>query len=153
MIDIEELEQITQQVWELIMESEIAPCSAESLSSQAAPQVAYVDLEGAFEGTVALQLDDRITRAAAAMMFGTDIDAVTDTEQLDTSRELANMVGGNVKCLVEQPTKLGLPVVVPADDFHGQRGRAACKLAFTHEGIPFHVMVYMGPNPAPASDA
>ena len=141
-IESQELELIATQVWELIMGSQIVPTRPADLSTEVAPRVAYVDLTGAYTGTVALQIDERLIRSAAAEMFGVAHDNVSETEMADTARELANMVGGNVKCLVEQPTNLGLPILSPADEFYASRSAATTKLGFEHEGAPLHVLVY-----------
>ncbi|MEL7367628.1 MAG: chemotaxis protein CheX [Myxococcota bacterium] len=141
-IDQSELASVATQVWQLIMQSEIVPALVEGLSSDAAPQVAHISLSGAYTCEVALQLDTRLIKNAAATMFGIEAEDVTEVEMADTARELANMVGGNVKCLVEQPTDLGLPQITPADEFHRKYTAASCQLAFEYEGAPMYVSVY-----------
>ncbi len=141
-IDVDELEQVTTSVWELMMESAIVRADASVLSPDAGSKVAFIRLNGAYNGTIALHLDDGLVRAAAATMFGTPNDAVTSAEMDDTARELANMVGGNVKCLVEQPTELGLPQLAAAGQFTVDGASERCRLAFQHDGAALHVTVY-----------
>ena len=141
-IEIEELQQITEQVWELIMQSQIAPSKWASVPTDVAPQIAYVELTGAYNGTVALRIDNVLVRSAAATMFDLKPEEVTEGEMDDTARELANMVGGNIKCLVDQPTQLGLPQLMPADRFDFDDKTSRCRLAFEHQGAPFQVSVY-----------
>ena len=146
-IEREELEQITTQVWELIMDSQITPTTDSTLSDDVAPDIAHIKLQGAYEGRIALHVDQKLIRAAAATMFGVSDEQVTDEDLADTARELANMIGGNVKCLVEQPTDLGLPELTPANEFYATYPDASRRLAFQHGGAPFQVLVYdAGPS-------
>ena len=142
-IDISELEQIATQVWQLLMGSDISPTgNTATIPNETAPTVSFVELTGAYSATVALHIDDQLIRSAAATMFGVEGERVSDTEMQDTARELANMVGGNVKCLVDQPTTLGLPEIAPADQFYSEHQTPSQHLAFEHGGAPLHVMVY-----------
>ena len=141
-IDTEELKLITEQVWELIMESQIVPSAWTDVPSDVAPQIAYVELTGAYNGTIALRIDNVLIRTAAATMFDVKPAEVTAGEMDDTARELANMVGGNVKCLVDQPTQLGLPQLTAADGFDVDTKALRCRLAFEHNGAPLQVSVY-----------
>ena len=141
-IDLEELEQVTTSVWELMMESTILRSDPSALAPDADCKVAFIRLNGAYNGTIALHLDDELVRLAAAAMFGTEDVEVTAAEMDDTARELANMVGGNVKCLVEQPTELGLPQLSAAKQFTVDGASEKCRLAFQHDGAALHVTVY-----------
>ncbi|MEM7677713.1 MAG: chemotaxis protein CheX [Myxococcota bacterium] len=141
-IDPSELAAVASQVWQLIMASEIEQVAVGDLNADAAPHVAHIELTGAYRAEVALQLDAQLTRSAAATMFDLSEDEVTPSHMADTARELANMVGGNMKSLVEQPTQLGLPELTSAPEFHKARPPASFRLAFEHRGAPLQLSVY-----------
>lgn len=44
-------------------------------------------------------------------MFEIGVDDVDDGEVADAFGELANMIGGNLKCLLPEPSQLSLPTV------------------------------------------
>ena len=141
-IEISEIELITSQVWELICEREIARSNDDPISSEVAPIIAHVELTGAYNGTVALQAGLPLVRFAAAKMFDLEEDAIGETELEDTARELANMIGGNIKCLVEQPTLLGLPHLTPLEAFDPGADKPARCVTFQQDGVPLQVRVY-----------
>lgn len=143
-IDYQDLELIAVQVWELALGSHIVRAPDQPLPPQTASQVAHVALTGAYDAVVALDVSEGVVRQAAASMFGTNADALSDEEFTDTARELANMVGGNLKCLVEQPTHLGLPQVTPAEEFYRNQRNAVCQFTFELNGDLFRVSMFAG---------
>lgn len=70
---------------------------------------ATTTVSGAWRGTVSVQLSAEAAQRAAALMVG--VAAATTVEVADAVGELANMVGGNVKSLMPDPSSLSLPVV------------------------------------------
>ncbi len=145
-INADELELIAQQVWQVIMGTEIARAPVTDDHLQEGPVFALVELSGAYSATVALQMHPSLVRRAAATMFGMEAQEVSTSEMEDTARELTHIIGGNIKCMVDQPTRLGLPEVTPASAFRAARDPAACRLAFEHQGAPFEVLVYDAPS-------
>ncbi len=107
-VSIEDLETITQSVWSTMLDDELGEARPGPVE---ASYVGVVRLSGAFEGAVSLHLSAGVVRRAAALLFSASPDEVGDESVRDSVAELTNMVGGNVKCLVPQPTKLGLPDV------------------------------------------
>jgi len=74
--------------------------------------VATIGITGTWNGHVILELSSVAAVRAARAMVATD--DVSSADISDALGELVNMVGGNIKGLVPQPSALGLPLV-----FHG----------------------------------
>ena len=84
------------------------------------PIHAWVDVHGTPAGRVLLSTErptaEHLTRSLLAMAPD---EPVADADIVDALGEVANVVGGNVKALVPEPGRLGLPVVAherPATD-------------------------------------
>jgi len=101
----EDLADIATTVWE-VLESELqptGPISEEGLRSGS------VAIDGGWEGTVVVEAQAASLRALAARMF--EESEVDEEEMDDTLAEVTNMVGGNIKCLLETESRLSLPAV------------------------------------------
>jgi len=70
-----------------------------------------VHISGAWEGSVNLVLPEGLARDAAAAMFGLEAHEVSNADLADAVGELANIIGGNVKGMIDAPCALSLPVV------------------------------------------
>src|SRR5262245_9205552 len=76
-----------------------------------------VQITGAWEGAVILHCPSPLARKAAAIMFEMDAEAASDDEVKDALGELTNMIGGNVKAQLRQPSRLSLPSVTEGADY------------------------------------
>jgi chemotaxis protein CheX len=79
--------------------------------------IGTVHITGPWSGSVVVECPEQFGRIVAAAMFGSEPDDVTDDELVDVIGELANMIGGNVKALLEGDSSLSLPTVVRGSDF------------------------------------
>ena len=107
----EELDGITRMVWEsLCLPVERLP--GDTPTEGVLPAfVGTISISGAWEGTVTLHCTEELARHATSVMFEMDPGSVTDAELHDAVGELTNMIGGNIKALVAQPSRLSLPSV------------------------------------------
>lgn len=78
---------------------------------------AVVHVTGAVDGAVVLHVTEPFARLAAARMFGIDPDAATLVDLQDAMGELTNVVGGNYKSFLPEPSRLSLPTVVEGTDY------------------------------------
>jgi chemotaxis protein CheX len=69
-----------------------------------------VQVTGAWQGAVVLRCATGIVDRAATIVF--DTHAATQEQLHDVLAELANMVGGNIKALMAEPSRLSLPTIV-----------------------------------------
>ena len=106
----DDVAQIVQEVWSSMLGLEIDPVDIEVEKGE--PSVAgSVGVTGASDCLISLEISEIGARQLAAAMFGLDEDDVSDDDIGDTVGELTNMVGGNIKSLLPEPSTLSLPVV------------------------------------------
>ncbi len=127
-----QVHQVVEQVWEAILGWQVDAGVGEGASS--AGRTGQVPISGAWEGLVALTCDDELARQAAGVMFDCDPEVLTSTEIDDALGELANIVGGNLRPLLPQQNRLGLPG--PAV---GLTGRVVMQVPFRSLGRPFQI--------------
>lgn len=125
-----EIREIATSVWETML-----GLSIEDTAQQAAESyvTSFVQISGAWQGAVAVELSLRLARVSAAALFGKDESELKDDEIKDAVGEIANVIGGNFKALVPGPSVLSLPIHV--------RGRAnglpAAKTGLVHAEARF----------------
>ncbi|MCC5949527.1 MAG: chemotaxis protein CheX [Nitriliruptoraceae bacterium] len=107
-----DLERIGADIWAAMLGIElVAKHDGASHDPDDRVVTGLVQITGAWEGAVSVQLTERLAITAAASMFALEPDEVTEEEVTDTVGELANMTGGNVKSMLEGELQLSLPSV------------------------------------------
>jgi chemotaxis protein CheX len=76
----------------------------------------FVNIGGAWEGTVLLEVSDTLSQRFAATMLGMN-EEVSFPDVADSLGELTNMVGGNIKSLLPAPSSLSIPAVAEGSDY------------------------------------
>lgn len=144
----EVLESIVVDVWGSVG----LPVHAQAPADAPAPRTgtaSCVHISGAWEGAVVLQLSPEAATTCTAAMFDCPPAAVSDTDVRDAAAELANMVGGNVKSLLAEPSRLSLPTILSAEDAATLRGAALrTRVVFGHRDERFAVTVWQRDTPA-----
>ncbi len=97
----------------------------------------WVRISGAWEGMVAVRFSPGLAAVATEALIGFGPGQATQDDVDDVLRELADMIGGNVKALLPEPSKLSLPTVGAAEVGHHER--LLSELAFACEGEPLAV--------------
>lgn len=141
----EEVMGIVESVWASTLDEEI-----HRLAEVPAPGpdtrtlTGCVNIVGAWEGQVVVQLPVELARRAAAKMLTLDAASATLEDMQDATGELSNMVGGNVKALLPQPSRLSLPSVVEGKDYNLRIPGALCvsRMVFESQGSPFVVTMH-----------
>ncbi|NJK89932.1 MAG: chemotaxis protein CheX [Myxococcales bacterium] len=110
-IERDDIEAIVSSVWESVLEMPLTPTERDGTYQRAAS----VDIMGLWNGSVMVEIEREMLRRAAGAMFEVDLKGVTEFQMTDALAEITNIVGGNVKCLLEHPTKLSLPSVQTVD--------------------------------------
>lgn len=105
--------------------------------------VSSVQVAGAWEGTVRLDMNLEMARATTARLLGAEEADVSPEDIQDAVGELANMLGGGVKELMPHPCKLSLPSVAIGDERKSVigRGRVTTECSFISESGRLHVTV------------
>jgi chemotaxis protein CheX len=141
----EDVQGIVETVWVATLDEKIRPLAElPEPSPETATFTGCVNIVGAWEGQVVLQLPMELVRRSAAKMLTLDANELTLEDMQDTAGELTNMVGGNVKALLPQPSRLSLPSVVEGTDYNLRVPGAVCvsRIVFESEGSPFVVTMH-----------
>lgn len=110
----ETLVDLTSQLWcALLVDGEaLSPTPAGGHRLQLRDTIiATVDITGTPSARVELACSPALARAVAAAMFATGEDALEHDAVFDAVGELVNIVGGNVKALVDGEASLSLPAL------------------------------------------
>jgi chemotaxis protein CheX len=109
----EDLLAIAEQVWSSYLDPEgTNPLLAMSTGTNPREVSASVSVTGAFWGHVVVRCSSNAGREAAAALLGIQTHDATNEGMTDAVGELANIIGGNVKCLLPEPCALSLPSVL-----------------------------------------
>ena len=76
-----------------------------------------VQITGAWDGAVMVEVPEVLARHVAATMFGMEDEELGDDEVRDALGEMANMIGGNVKGMLVGDSSLSLPTVAEGRDY------------------------------------
>jgi chemotaxis protein CheX len=102
-----------------------------------------IQITGAWQGAVTVECSGGLARRVAAIMFDSDVCDITDDQINDALGELTNIVGGNIKALLPEPSHLSMPAVTEGTDyfFSVPGSRRMAQMSFTCEGKPFQVTI------------
>lgn len=115
-ITSDELTAIVESVFGTMACLEVQPCRTVS-QPQGARLTSAVHLTGDWNGAVILECSLRQACAFAGRFLTTDPPAAVNDDVKDVLGELANMIGGNLKCILARGIKLSMPSVVCGDDY------------------------------------
>src|ERR1035441_7714430 len=111
-----ELAQIVESVFGTMMSLEVAECgtpwfpSGDRLTSA-------LHLAGEWNGAVLLECDRLQACRFAGRFLSMDPPGTVDDDVRDVLGELANMIGGNLKCVLTPGIQLSMPSVVDGSDY------------------------------------
>lgn len=139
-----EIRQITEWVWSSILERELQcePAATSSLP-RAGSLLSTVEIQGDWEGAVALQCSPQLAHQLAASMFNLESQETSTSDTYDALGELTNMIGGNIKALLPAPAQLSLPKVAEGQDLTAELlgSTVLSQVSFADQGEPFHVFL------------
>ena len=110
------LAQIVESVFATMMSLEVAECgtpwfpSGDRLTSA-------LHLAGDWNGAVLLECDRRQACRFAGRFLSMDPPGTVDDVVRDVLGELANMIGGNLKCVLTPGIRLSMPSIVDGSDY------------------------------------
>lgn len=108
----EEIVEIARDVWSSFVGSELEPLDPSiTIAEDEDKLTGCVQITGAWQGSVLIAASEDVGRAAASAMFEMTEDELSADEVTDAFGELTNMIGGNLKSLVPQPSTLSTPSV------------------------------------------
>jgi chemotaxis protein CheX len=138
----EDLQAIAEQVWTSYLDPEgLDPLLPGLDGARSGDVSASVSVTGAWRGHVVVSCSDGAARNAAAALLGVDLQDVTPEDITDALGELANIIGGNVKSLLPEPSALSLPHVLIKGDSGWPSVVQVCQLVGTWREEPVTVSV------------
>lgn len=136
----DELMEITTQVWSSYIDVEGEnPLLAGETSTESGGVCASVSLTGAWRGHVVVVCSTDASRAAAAALMGIEAADVSEDDVADALGELANVIGGNLKSLLPEPSALSLPHVVSGENVFWPSVSEICRIDATWCDEPVNV--------------
>lgn len=110
------IEEVTSIVWGSVLDLPVELAIGQLLPTN--PTVTcFVQIEGAWEGAVVFRCPERLGILLADSMFG-DSSANRDTSDIrDALGEITNILTGNIKALLPQPSRITLPVIASGNDY------------------------------------
>jgi chemotaxis protein CheX len=119
MLSKHQILEISQEIWESLLGMEIEASDeppSNAFRDSKRTMTGFVNIGGAWEGTVLLEVSDTLSQRFAATMLGMN-EEVSFPDVADSLGELTNMVGGNIKSLLPAPSSLSIPAVAEGSDY------------------------------------
>jgi len=137
----DDLRRLTESSWSMILGLPIEDAAPTTALTNC--MAGCIHITGAWEGILLILAYEELTKTLASAMFAMDPSEVGETECIDTLSELANVIGGNLKALVQQPSMLSLPSTFSAlNTFqYFPQTHQQCLLNLMCEGHPLHILV------------
>jgi chemotaxis protein CheX len=138
----EDLQVIAEQVWASYLDPDgTKPLLPAPPSVPSRDVSASVSVTGAWRGHIVVACSAAASRNAAAALLGVELTDVTPEDVTDALGELANIIGGNVKSLLPEPSALSLPHVLINGDSGWPSVVEVCQLDGAWLGEPVSVRV------------
>ena len=115
-ISVEILVQIVESVFMTMMSLDVSPCDA-SWNPSGDRLTSFVHLTGDWNGAVLLDCNPRQACQFAGRILSMDPPDIVDDDVRDVLGELANMIGGNMKCSMPTGVRLSMPTVMEGRDY------------------------------------
>jgi chemotaxis protein CheX len=115
----EDLITIASMVWDSFFDTPVTE-SREALDQLRRPAPTYtgiVTIAGAWQGAVVVRCARELAFSVSESMFGIERGEASPDDIRDAIGEVTNMIGGNIKSLLPEPSKLGLPMVGEGTDY------------------------------------
>jgi len=115
-VSVELLAQIVESVFTTMMDLEVTPSDAPwNPSGDRLTSTVY--LTGEWNGAVLFDCNPRQACQFAGRILSMDPPAIVDDDVRDVLGELANMIGGNMKCGMTTGVSLSMPTVMEGRDY------------------------------------
>ena len=132
-ITTDALRSIVEHVWSEVLHQPPHPCSNRANTFDLK---VWIEITGAWKGSVSLRMSEDFARPATATLFQLVESEVVCDDIEDGMSELGNMLAGNLKSLVPGPASLSLPVVLrdAQSEQSDQRSRRMAEYRFESDG-------------------
>ena len=98
------------QFWEQMLAMKMDTLQvAEEFCMSAGHMLACVDLSGQWKGRIEVRIAGKLAYEATAAMLMQPVDAVGESDALDATKEIANMIAGVIKSSLPRPCAMDVP--------------------------------------------
>lgn len=111
----EDIREIARTIWASLFELTIEP-GPDPAGAVQAEVTSLVHIDGAWQGAVVVQCEMSLATALSQAMFQST-DAPSFADVCDALGEITNMLAGNLKALLPEPSVLSLPAVARGSDY------------------------------------
>ncbi|MEL6178715.1 MAG: chemotaxis protein CheX [Myxococcota bacterium] len=118
-----------EEIWDSMLGTPIASTPVVTMPESPDRIACMVQITGRWVGSVMLVCRKDLAADLTRTMFAMDDEQPSSDDIHDAFGELANMVGGNIKTIVGDPSHLSLPTVIDGHNYHLNVTRSTC----THE--------------------
>jgi chemotaxis protein CheX len=113
-----DLAEVVESVWTAMLGYELEPTDEPNAqTADGRHMVGTVQITGRVDAALMVEVPEALARNLASTMFGIDETELGDDEVRDALGEMANMIGGNVKGLLDADSLLSLPTVAEGHDY------------------------------------
>ncbi|HYP88801.1 MAG TPA: chemotaxis protein CheX [Polyangiaceae bacterium] len=112
-----DLREVIETIWSVTLGLELVSPNGSIPPAAHEVMCGFIQVSGAWSGTITVTMGERLARRAAAAMFDQAAESLGPAELQDALGEITNMTGGSVKALLPGPSHLSLPSVVSGTDF------------------------------------
>lgn len=148
-----DITEIAHSIWETLFSFPLFHADEDGALPPELRQVTgCVQIDGAWNGAVLFQCPDELANKLAAELFR-PVTTTSPEEVRDTVGELTNMLAGNIKALLPEPSRISLPAVALGADYDLQviGTRVVVAVAFQCAGFPLLVTLLQSVNDAELS--
>jgi len=147
-----ELAQIVESVFGTMLNLDVAQCEAPWFPSEDR-LTSSIHLAGDWSGAVLLECNEQQACRFAGRFLAMDPPEAVDDVVRDVLGEMANMIGGNLKCILSPGIQLSMPSVIIGSDYSLRVCGAKVRERLTFhsaEGVFWSTLLTMQPHRPPA---
>ena len=112
----DELVQFVNNIWDSLLNIPITPTEKTfKPEGQGNTLASCIHITGAWQGSVTLYCSTDLAKKLATAMISIPEEELTFSETQDVMGEIANIIAGNIKSLLPQPSSISLPSVAITD--------------------------------------
>ncbi len=115
-----EIQHCTQLVCSTLLDFEVQPSPGYYKASPANTITGSVHITGEWNGTILLSLPSSLVGKLTEKLFSIEPGKSSKNDKEDAVGELINMIGGNIKALLPEPSKLSVPIIWDSYHLHVQ---------------------------------
>ena len=147
--EVDKLREAIETIWSTMLGMEVVPGVGRWPRNRNQPSflTGCIQITGAWNVAVSVDCSGKSgADGSRATMFGVEFDQTTPDQVIDALGELVNIVSGNFKSFLPEPSQLSLPSVAEGTDyfFRVVGSRQLAKLTYTCQGEPFQITIVEG---------